>query len=243
MADGIGAKIRHSGCIGCRLRRKRCGQEKPHCVSCRRNSILCTWPEPGNRQHAELLRRTNPTRRQEKSLRLSPVDQHHMRARAHDKESLIKTDLDTPTDPSKTFCLPSTTLQTTLVPDALTTKMRLPESRRLFDHYLYRTNQVMAVCRAARNPFLVEIIPMAMSSDLVLHSLLACSGVHYAGLAGKSADEVTWIHYGQAVMAQKYGLTQLATGNNTVLGPLLVASILLCIIEVRPSISFDVTTC
>lgn len=121
--------------------------------------------------------------------------------------------------------------------------MRLPRSRYLFDHYVHRMNKVMAVCRAAKNPFLVELIPMAMSSDLVLHSLLACSGIHYADLAGQSVDEVTWTHYGQAIMAQKYGLTRLAAGDHKVLGPLLVAAILLCIIEVSSSLLIILIVC
>lgn len=73
---------------------------------------------------------------------------------------------------------------------------------------------------------------MAMSNDLILNGLLACSGIHYADLAGLPVDESTWVHYGQAIQAQKFGLTRLAQGQTEVLVPLLVTAVLLCIVEV-----------
>lgn len=33
----------HSGCIPCRQRRKKCGEEKPSCASCQRLGRACTW--------------------------------------------------------------------------------------------------------------------------------------------------------------------------------------------------------
>lgn len=119
-----------------------------------------------------------------------------------------------------------------LDPLTLMGNLRLPTSRRLFRHYLEKTNKVMAVCRATSNPFVAELIPMAMSSDLVLHGLLACSGIHHADLAGVAVDEATWYHYGQAIQAQKFGLTRLAQGQSDVVVPLLVTAVLLCVAEV-----------
>ncbi|CAH0057597.1 unnamed protein product [Clonostachys solani] len=89
----------------------------------------------------------------------------------------------------------------------------------------------MATFQGSKNPFISELVPMALSNDSILDSLLAYSGIHYADHAGVPADETTWIHYGQAVQAQKFGLTWLAQGNDHVLVPLLVTAMLLCIAE------------
>ncbi|KAH7142624.1 fungal-specific transcription factor domain-containing protein [Dactylonectria estremocensis] len=32
-----------NGCLNCRHRKKKCGEEKPRCLSCRRNNLDCTW--------------------------------------------------------------------------------------------------------------------------------------------------------------------------------------------------------
>lgn len=112
--------------------------------------------------------------------------------------------------------------------------LRLPNSKRLFYHYLHRTNKAIAICQGTRNPFVADLIPMAMSSDLILDSLLACSGIHYADLAGSPVEQTTWLHYGQAIQGQKFGLTRLAEGQDQLLVPLLVTAMLLCIVEVEP---------
>ncbi|VUC35487.1 unnamed protein product [Clonostachys rosea] len=93
----------------------------------------------------------------------------------------------------------------------------------------------MAIFQGSKNPFISELVPMALSNDSILDSLLAYSGIHYADHAGVPADETTWIHYGQAVQAQKFGLTWLAQGKDHVLVPLLVTAVLLCITEVGVS--------
>ncbi|KAF5495274.1 hypothetical protein CGCS363_v009056 [Colletotrichum siamense] len=89
----------------------------------------------------------------------------------------------------------------------------------------------MAVCQGNRNPFLAELVPMAISNDLILHAMLALSGVHQADLAGLPVDQLTWVHYGQAIQGQKYGLTLMAQGDKEPLVPLLVTAIILCAIE------------
>ncbi|KPM42695.1 hypothetical protein AK830_g3895 [Neonectria ditissima] len=118
-----------------------------------------------------------------------------------------------------------------LDPQMLMGNLRLPVSRRLFHHYLHRTNKVIAICQGKRNPFVAELVPMAMSSDLILDGLLACSGIHYADLAGGPVEQTTWLHYGQAIQGQKFGLTRLAEGQSHLLVPLLVTAMLLCIVE------------
>ncbi|KAK7417300.1 hypothetical protein QQZ08_011680 [Neonectria magnoliae] len=197
-------KRKRAGCIGCKLRRKKCSYEKPQCANCLRNGILCTWPELGNTKHAELFRRTNPTHRAARSAGSS---------KATDM-SLLNTSSPSPdasTDSDSIMQLLSM-VPRPLDPQMLMGNLRLPVSRRLFHHYLHRTNKVIAICQGKRNPFVAELIPMAMSSDLILDGLLACTGIHYADLAGGPVEQTTWLHYGQAIQGQKFGLTWLAEG-------------------------------
>ncbi|KAH8892821.1 hypothetical protein GQ53DRAFT_745851 [Thozetella sp. PMI_491] len=109
--------------------------------------------------------------------------------------------------------------------------LRQPGALRLFHHYLDRTNRALAICQDTKNPYLAELVPMAMSSQLILNGILACSGIHYSVLSGLPADESTWFHYGQAVQGAKYGLTKLMDGQTSMLVPLLTTAIILCMAE------------
>ncbi|KAK2769481.1 C6 transcription factor [Colletotrichum kahawae] len=220
-----------TGCIGCRLRRKKCSEEKPHCSNCLRNAILCTWPEAGNKEHAQLLRRTNPTRGRSRSPRSSRT---MVDSRVGGSESVAYADsTEDEGNLQRTLVEILGSLQRSIDLDLLSSRgpTRAPESRGLFHHYVHRTNKVMAVCQGNKNPFLAELIPMAMSNDLILHALLALSGVHQADLAGAPVDKLTWVHYGQAIQGQKFGLTLMAQGDKEPLVPLLVTAIILCATE------------
>ena len=39
---------RRTGCLVCRLRRKKCDEDKPICRGCARNSLVCRWPSLEN---------------------------------------------------------------------------------------------------------------------------------------------------------------------------------------------------
>jgi hypothetical protein len=90
----------------------------------------------------------------------------------------------------------------------------------------------MSPIQGENNPFLSKLIPLSMSHDLVLHSLLTFSGLHYAEGRSLPAGPVTWLHYGQALKGLKYGLTEHASGDNSSLVPMLVATLILVFIEV-----------
>ena len=230
-----------TGCIGCRLRRKKCDEEKPRCLSCLRNGLLCTWPEAGNKEHAELLRRTNSTRRRSQACKADHNSTNGTSPATSSTSwspSALSPDEESSSEESlilkQAFLEISSCVLRDLDPHTLlgNSLLKQPFSRKLFHHYLHRTNKAMATCHGTDNPFLTELVPLAMSSHLILNALLACSGVHYAHLSGVSVDQATWMHYGQAIQGQKYALTQLAQGNKDSIVPLLVTAVVLCIVEV-----------
>ncbi|KAJ4179591.1 hypothetical protein NW755_012316 [Fusarium falciforme] len=42
-----------TGCLPCRRRKKKCGEEKPNCRNCHRNFLTCEWPEHVTAQRGE----------------------------------------------------------------------------------------------------------------------------------------------------------------------------------------------
>lgn len=223
-----------TGCVGCRLRRKKCDETKPGCLGCARNGILCVFPEASNEEHARLLRRTNCTRRQPgRGVKRNLLE---LDSRIYPKKSAFSPDFPTEhkahlNTTNRTEGLITSDIKQCIMPG--NPHLRQAASQRLLHHYIYRTSKAMATCRDMESPFLTELIPVAMANnELVLNAILACSGVHLAALSDSPAAAVTWIHYGQAVQGQKFALTQLVQGNSESLVPATITAILLCIAEV-----------
>ena len=200
-----------TGCIGCRLRRKKCTEEKPSCTGCLRNEILCIWPQTGDQKHAELLRRTYSW----------PYSQDHA-GPGRDVRVLQ----------SNARALDSTL--TTYCPDvSWSPTLQSTQSRRLLHHFVSCTSKCLALGLDGEGVFLAEMIPLAMNSEVVLNSILACSGTHLSELSSTRIDSDTWTYYGQALQAQKFTMTRLARGDDKCLGAALVTAVVLCIMEVR----------
>lgn len=246
-------KIRtRTGCLCCRLRKKKCNEIKPTCSGCQRNSLLCTWPE----QHLNLPKSRNKTRKISQVDDASPPP-----LRWNSRQEHIDTESDYDTvEESDTWlnCLGSyenrngseevrfrnlsTSIPQSLDPQALfnQTIFRNSMSRTLFDHYLDRTNKMMSISPGDRNPFIIQLLPIAMEHSGLFECVLALSGVHYADRMGDPVDETTWSHYGKALQRQKMDLTAISQGNEGAIIPALITSLILCTIEViSPSSIFS----
>jgi hypothetical protein len=225
-----------TGCIGCRLRRKKCDERRPTCSGCQRNVLLCTWVEDlPNGAAQELLTRK---KRKEKA---QPARSASF-STSTPSLTTGEEGLDNPVSQALTSSSLAMSLDqyvsATLHPQTLFqfqhNLLRDPKSRILFDHYLHRTNKTVARCRRETNPFIMQLVPIAMSHDLIFQSLLAFSGIHFHYSSGTPVGETTLTHYGQAVQAQKFGITFLVSrGNEDTIVPLLITSLILCIVEVR----------
>lgn len=110
--------------------------------------------------------------------------------------------------------------------------LRSRESQNILEHYMCKTSKALATFHSGDTPFLTELVPVAMTSQPVLNAILASSGIHHAQFTRTPVSDATWVHYGQAIQGQKEALTQLASGKQQDVVPLLVAAILLCIVEV-----------
>ena len=200
-----------TGCIGCRLRRKKCTEEKPSCTGCARNEILCVWPQTGDQKHAKLLRRTGSW----------PQLQDHDES-GRDARVLQSNARD-----------PVSTLTNLNCPEMFWgSRLQSTKSRRLLHHFISCTSKCLALGLDGEEVFLVEVMPLAMNSELVLNSILAWSGTHLSGLSGTHVDSDVLMHYGQALQGQKYTMTRLARGEDMNLVPALVTAVILSVMEV-----------
>lgn len=83
------------------------------------------------------------------------------------------------------------------------------------------------------NPFIVELLPIALLNTSVLHAVLTLSGVHYADRVSNSLEKATWSHYSKALQYVNRGITTLGSGENGDEAlPLLLTTLLLCFVEV-----------
>lgn len=112
-------------------------------------------------------------------------------------------------------------------------------SRILLQHYESRTADLLCASQGRENPFISLLIPFAVTHELLLQCILALSGVHFInnsnGAPSSDIITATWTHYGLAVRGLKHGITRFAYGEQEIL-PLLMATLVLCFVEVSPAL-------
>lgn len=110
--------------------------------------------------------------------------------------------------------------------------MRDPHARLLFVHYIAETASQLGAVSQTETPFITFILPLALSDDLIMHSLLALSGAHLS-------HEKTWdaqiylttcLHYAIVV---HYLQEAFADDAPIKLPRVLLATLMLCTFEVR----------
>lgn len=177
-ADDKSDKIRRvkTGCLTCRSRRKKCDEKKPHCTGCVRNHLSCTWPT--------LIEPAVPTKtsRQRRSLSGELLPSVKRKFSQHKRKATAPTYDNTARVPV-TFQLICTV---DVWPGNIS--LRLPNvsgvfsqpfSRVLLQHYLHRTVDCLSCLDKSVTPFITDIMPIALSNNLVMQAVLALSGLHY----------------------------------------------------------------
>jgi len=108
-----------------------------------------------------------------------------------------------------------------------------PNSSLLFEHYQIETARHLPVAMWTNNPFITYVLPLAYSSDLIMHGVLALSGAHLC-FASTSAviTTATWTHYALALRGTKHALIRKINGESVNTLHLLLVTLLLCQVEV-----------
>ncbi|KAH1275355.1 hypothetical protein KXX33_006545 [Aspergillus fumigatus] len=106
-----------------------------------------------------------------------------------------------------------------------------PESYQLLSHYLATTADCMANGSTPVNPFLVQIVPLAFTSDLLLQLVLTQSAAHRAFRCRNDSDEVAQSHYTKALQLFRKGVTDFIDGKESNPLMLTVGALLMCFTE------------
>lgn len=110
------------------------------------------------------------------------------------------------------------------------------ESHELLGHYISVTANAMANGTNPENPFLVQLIPLAFSSNLILQLLLAQSAAHRA-IRGGQTTAVAHRYYSQSVRLFRQNVNAFIFGERNDPIPLVLGALIMCFTEVIISIS------
>ncbi|KAJ5261266.1 hypothetical protein N7478_011861 [Penicillium angulare] len=106
-----------------------------------------------------------------------------------------------------------------------------PDSYTLISHYLSTTADCMANGTTPVNPFLVQIVPLAFTSDLLLQLVIAQSAAHRAFRRRDESDAIAQSHYTKAIQLFRSGVTEFIDGKEPNPLMLLVGALLMCFTE------------
>ncbi|KAI3097821.1 transcriptional regulator family: Fungal Specific TF [Penicillium roqueforti] len=166
-----------TGCIPCKLRRKKCDERKPTCMACARNVLLCAWhseshtSRPHNSDDRGSRTRQQPTR-------LAPASE-----RATPENWAIR------------------------AAPALHPQLANEKTNFLYSFFYSTAAQALSIKDRLDNPFIYVLMPMAAASDIVFQAMIAFSGVIYQQQHSACFAQTTWGHYAQAIRSLKHALT------------------------------------
>ncbi|CEJ54320.1 Putative ZYRO0G12584p [Penicillium brasilianum] len=196
----MGARSR-SGCLSCRRRKKKCDETKPICAACLRNALKCVWPDTSPLEASSEVVSTPQQQTQTFSARPVP---------ASDAWALT---IGAPRN-LPTVTIPASPSNFPLLGSAASGS----ETWRLLDHYLKDTANRLACLQDSENPFLHTILPVALSDELVMNSILALSGVHMMQRLPRlnlEMQSLTWSRYTRALRQLRMDLSEtLNDGSN-----------------------------
>jgi uncharacterized membrane protein len=250
-----------TGCLTCRRRKKKCDEEHPICGGCRRNDLGCQWPDvPGRRDSGQ--RNTPAQTPEERRPSLlesiepfddnviagSPFSQRAPSVASSAGHSMIPGDqFEDPMQETNQARRISTSTPITNTSDALMASISMgtvlprslsmlpgydAESYQLLSHYLATTADCMANGSTPVNPFLVQIVPLAFSSDLLLQLVITQSAAHRAFRSRDDSDTIAHSHYSKALKHFRRGVTDFIDGKESNPLMLLVGALLMCFTEV-----------
>ncbi|PWY66805.1 hypothetical protein BO94DRAFT_479247 [Aspergillus sclerotioniger CBS 115572] len=212
-----------TGCWACRRRKKKCDETKPVCGGCVRNKLTCQWPTiiPGSKAN------NLSTRPEEGDPQGQPPQEDGQPARMQRGAS-------SSTEVPQTTSIDGN--QSLTVGNVLPRSLSMfpghgPDSYQLLSHYLATTADCMANGSTPINPFLVQIVPLAFSSDLLLQLVLTQSAAHRAFRSRKESDEVAQSHYTTALQLFRKGVTEFIDGKESNALMLTVGALVMCFTE------------
>ncbi|EEA25088.1 C6 finger domain protein, putative [Talaromyces marneffei ATCC 18224] len=204
-----------TGCLVCRLRRKKCDEDKPICRGCARNSLICRWPSPQNEKfHSDATswRQTLP----------AVAEQPHS-AR---EDWIPGSHTSNPTKRPPTYTVGRLLCGLSSKPKLLQTEV----GSHLFQHFLELVALKLSSRNDPENPWLNLFVPLAMADDLIMSTLLALGGASLCTYS-RHALKQACTFYAVILRSMKHRMTELVQGNFSHLVNTLVTAIALSIFE------------
>lgn len=248
-----------TGCLKCRVRKKKCDETRPACRACERNNFVCTWPSRASTTPQPLRDDRDATTaespRREPTLPPSgiPVSSSCMRSangsRTPSSQQESETNARLGQDEHITVGYDSlTTLvpQSSAMPDAVgipTSPAWRPAAdselvhhkAALLEYYLCRTAESMSNGFQPTNPFITQVIPAALCSDVILHLVLAQSAAHRAAQSGNAGNEVAIPLYSSSIKRFQNYIDKYVADPETDVLPLALGTLIMCYTEVGAS--------
>jgi len=214
-----------TGCYTCRRRKKKCNEAKPICGGCARNKLGCIWPFdlPDD---ADISTQSTTTSNDQSLASL-------LYTLPSEDVPLLDLDLQlTRSSSSSNTLIPPTPT------DAISRSLSIlpghdPDSFQLLSHYLATTADCMANGSTPLNPFLVQIIPLAFGSDLLLQLVLTQSAAHRAFRSRMEVDQVAVGHYTKALRSFRNGVAEFVNGGQSSSVVLTTGALIMCFTEVN----------
>ncbi|KAJ5110614.1 hypothetical protein N7532_001149 [Penicillium argentinense] len=249
-----------TGCWTCRRRKKKCDEVRPICGGCSRNELGCSWPTtvPGRRnsgpesyspQLSDDGRRFSLPETIEGhevlNFPVTPGSRRHSSVSSIGGQSVLsERETDEPAVPGEAVASSEASVGSGnsalmamsgfghVVPRTMSMLPGYdPESYQLLSHYLSTTADCMANGSTPINPFLVQIVPLAFSSDLLLQLVITQSAAHRAFRRRDETDAVAHTHYSKAIKLFRNGVTEFIEGKESNPLMLLVGALLMCFTE------------
>ncbi|KAF9883920.1 hypothetical protein FE257_002663 [Aspergillus nanangensis] len=246
-----------TGCLTCRRRKKKCDESRPACAGCVRNKLSCSWPIhiPGagsGSGASTAVQPSAPDLRPSTVANLSdeasfssdspssaagpdqPSSPVSVALANNESASLVPMGYSHPSPRHTTSALdlPSSFAVGNVMPRSLS---MLPgyssESYQLLSHYLATTADCMANGSTPINPFLVQIVPLAFTSDLLLQLVLTQSAAHRAFRCRNDSDEIAHSHYTKALQLFRREVTEFIDGKESNPLMLTVGALVMCFTE------------
>lgn len=201
-----------SGCLTCRLRKKKCDERKPKCIACTRNCQQCTWPAaPMSRNVRDPVPYVVPQER------TSSPDQ---------------------VDTSVRWSIRTGSFLSPLRASALTDISNILFAHYLAE----TGSLLSALPPGGNNPFLTVLVPLCCNDDLLMHSLLALSGSHMGFQStGIEVYMATCRHYSIAIRTLRNCICDFTAMDASRAMRILLALMMLSVFEVSVPINSGLT--
>jgi hypothetical protein len=195
-----------SGCLTCRARKKKCDEVHPRCAGCRRNQLVCEWPNEVSRRRIQ----------NDDSAVTIGLGQKCSQLVARRSTTKIPPSLPNMPSAEDRAC-------------ALT-----PHSTALLSHYFRETASFFAMTPLRDNPFVTVFLPIGYADDLLMHGMLAFSGAHLTCKESDNAAlaSATQLHYLRLINGLRMEVANLEEGDLAKTERLLRVLMIVCHYEV-----------